>query len=356
MRIRNSSSIVQDILEAMTPSTGQSHQKSTEIETVIRQALALSYPNDANPRLINASIMMADIRGFTSLSEEQPPVELMTLLNVYFSSIVDVIIRYNGMIDKFIGDAVMVVFPADSLEDVLNTLRCAIDIQREIEAINVKLEKKGSSVLHMGIGINTGEVVAGCLGSPQHQELTVIGSHVNLASRVESYSMRGQVLISSNTYGYCADHITPGSVYDVQPKGKKETIKVYELISINTPEVMQIPRISRRRYTRVEIEMGLKFNIVDGKHLSMAIYDAKTIDISYTGIGIVTKQELKPLMEIRIILSLSLLGPDVGEIYAKVNRIENIDGFFHAGLEFTTIDATSLKNIKAYIDKNVARL
>lgn len=196
-------------------------------------------------------------------------------------------------------------------------------------------------------------MVTGLIGSPEHQELTVIGSHVNLASRVESYSMRGQVLISSNTLARCTDAVSIGSVYDVQPKGNHQAIKIHELLSINTPSLLQVPRISQRRHVRADIQLSLKFNIVEDKHLSNDLYDGTTVDISYTGIGIITTQPLSILTEIRIILSMSLLSPQIREVYAKVTRLRVENGQYHAGLEFTSIDDHSLESIKTYIDSQM---
>jgi c-di-GMP-binding flagellar brake protein YcgR len=162
------------------------------------------------------------------------------------------------------------------------------------------------------------------------------------------------VLISNNTYQHCSDSVTIGTVYKVHPKGRQNTIDIYELTSINTPVRLQVPKLTRRRFLRVDVQFGIKFNIVEDKRLSETIHNGVCVDISYSSIGITTSQPLTLLTEIRIVLSFSMLGPDVREIYAKVVRVREKDGVYHAGLEFTSIDDQSLDTIKAYIDTAVA--
>jgi len=139
-----------------------------------------------------STILFTDLRGFTHVSEKYSPNILLETLNRYLSIMIDIIEKHGGKIDKFIGDAIMVVFATDrtgaGLADVLT---CAIEMQNAMTAINEENQGRGLESLHMGIGINTGEVLAGYIGSDKHLEYTVIGDEVNIASRVESFTMRG---------------------------------------------------------------------------------------------------------------------------------------------------------------------
>lgn len=313
-----------------------------------------SSPGSSGPALVDASILMCDIRGFTRLSERFTASEIFDVLNAYYARLLPLIDKYNGTVDKFIGDALMAVSPAQTPQQLLDTLRCAIALQVEMELLNEEFENSLVDSLHMGIGINTGKVAAGSLGSDLYREFTVIGSEVNLASRVESYSMRGQILISENTYSICHRDIEIGSTYYVLPKGKTEKIRVFELTGISMPDFLQVHRVTRRKYVRVNVDLSLNFNIVEGKNITDRVYDARVFDISYCGMGMYVKSPLELLTDIRVLLSMSILGAGVTDIYGKIMRSEEDDKGFRHGLEFTAIDDQTHNAIKTFIDANIA--
>ena len=328
--------------------------EANSFENRLRQRLMCSSPGSSSPALVDASILMCDIRGFTRLSEKFTASEIFDVLNAYYTRLLPLIDKYNGTVDKFIGDAVMAVFPAETPQQVLDTLRCAIALQVEMELLNEEFENSLVDSLHMGIGINTGKVAAGFLGSDLYSEFTVIGSEVNLASRVESYSMRGQILISENTYSICHRDIEIGSTYYLLPKGKTEKIRVYELTGISMPDFLQVPRVTRRKYVRVNVDLNLNFNIVEGKNITDRVYDAHVFDISYCGMGMCVKSPLELLTDIRLLLSMSILGTGTTEIYGKIMHCEeDVAGFRH-GLEFTAIDDRVLNAIETFIDTTIA--
>jgi adenylate cyclase len=146
--------------------------------------------------------LFADIRGFTTLSERKSPQEIVAILNNYFERAATAIFRHGGSLDKFIGDGIMALFgaPQPSERDPINAVQAAIALQEVIEQVNADLEAQGSDLrLSIGIGINTGEVTAGYIGSRQRTDYTVIGDAVNLAARLESNAKPGQILIGETT-------------------------------------------------------------------------------------------------------------------------------------------------------------
>ncbi len=146
--------------------------------------------------------MFADIRGFTTLSERKSPQEIVAILNNYFERAATAIFRHGGSLDKFIGDGIMALFgaPQPSERDPINAVQAAIALQEVIQQVNADLEAQGSDLrLSIGIGINTGEVTAGYIGSRQRTDYTVIGDAVNLAARLESNAKPGQILIGETT-------------------------------------------------------------------------------------------------------------------------------------------------------------
>lgn len=148
-----------------------------------------------------ATVMFADIRGFTSISETIDPDRVVDILNEYFTRVTDVIFDHDGMIDKYIGDAVMAVFgvPISKGNDAANAVNAAIQVQRLMQEMNRDAAARRWPELRIGIGINTGIVTAGNIGSPRRLDYTVIGDAVNIASRLMSSAAGGQILISGST-------------------------------------------------------------------------------------------------------------------------------------------------------------
>ena len=183
------------------------------------------------------TVLFSDIRGFTSMSENMTAQEVSELLNEYFSEMEPIVTKYNGIINKFIGDAVMAVFgePINDENHPLNAVKCGIEMLDKVQELHKKWEKEGKPLIEIGIGINTGEVFVGNIGSEKRMEYTVIGDTVNLASRLESYNKtyKTKILISSTTYEASKDFVSVNKISDVEIRGKAHRIDVYEVVSLN---------------------------------------------------------------------------------------------------------------------------
>ena len=147
------------------------------------------------------TILFADIRGFTAFSERENPEKVVGLLNRYFSLMSEIIFAHGGTLDKYIGDGLMAIFgaPTATPEDAKNALKTAVTMQRRLTTLNRELEAEGFSRINVGIGLHTGVATVGYIGSDRRSEYTAIGDTVNLASRLESNSRGGQILISEAT-------------------------------------------------------------------------------------------------------------------------------------------------------------
>ena len=172
------------------------------------------------------TILLTDLRGFTSVSETYPVGVVLELLNHYLVEMSKVIARHGGTIDKFMGDSIMVLFgvPQAHDDDVRRAAACAVDMQIAMDALNARQRQIGMPALYMGIGLNTGVVMAGMLGSDLYSEYTVIGDEVNLASRIEAVSLRGQVLISERTYERCGEYVQVGEPMDAPGGVRKREV------------------------------------------------------------------------------------------------------------------------------------
>ncbi len=180
------------------------------------------------------TILFADIRGFTPTAEKMQPEDLCALLNDYFTEMVDVVFKYDGILDKFIGDAIMAIWnaPIDQPDGPLRAVRAGLEMQRAIAMLNVRFKSQGRPPIGVGIGISTGEVVAGKMGSSRKWEYTVIGDHVNLAQRIESKTEAGQVRISESTYLILKDRVEVEILEPFLPKGKSQPVNVYRVLGI----------------------------------------------------------------------------------------------------------------------------
>ena len=179
------------------------------------------------------TIIMSDIRGFTAMSEIMPPVELMTMLNHYLALMTEIIQKYKGTIIEFIGDAVFAIFgaPIECENGAENAVKCAVEMQNAMEAVNRYNEERGYPYLEMGIGINTGEVILGNIGSEKRAKYGVVGQNVNLAGRIEGYTVGGQILASESTVSRIAE-CEYRSVHEINPKGIKVPINVYDIAAV----------------------------------------------------------------------------------------------------------------------------
>ncbi|MDP6602864.1 MAG: adenylate/guanylate cyclase domain-containing protein, partial [Rhodospirillales bacterium] len=191
-------------------------------------------------RSATATILFSDVRGFTTLTEELGAQGTVALLNDYFTIMVDCISREEGMLDKFIGDAIMAAFgiPVVHDDDEDRAVRAAVSMITDLRAWNAERLNEGKMGVDMGIGLNTDEVVSGNIGSPKRMDYTMIGDGVNLAARLESackqYSAR--ILISENTFKKLRGTYRSREVDQVVVKGKTEPVRVFEILDYHTDE------------------------------------------------------------------------------------------------------------------------
>lgn len=182
------------------------------------------------------TVLFSDIRGFTSMSETMPAEQVSQILNEYFTEMEPIITKYNGIINKFIGDAVMAIFgePIQDKNHALNAVKCGYEMLMKVKELQKKWAEEGKPKIDIGIGINTGEVFVGNIGSVNRMEYTVIGDTVNLASRLESYNKvyKTKMLISSSTYEQTKSILDVIRISDVEIRGKSHKMDIYEVLKV----------------------------------------------------------------------------------------------------------------------------
>jgi adenylate cyclase len=180
----------------------------------------------------DTTVFFSDIRGFTAMSETRTAQEIVDMLNEYFEQMVEVIFKYEGTLDKFVGDEIMALFgaPVAHDDDPYRAVKVAVEQIQILEEWNLVRVAEGSPPIHIGIGINTGNVVAGYLGSSKSLEYTVIGDVVNTASRLCSVAKAGQIVISKNTYDLVKDYFNVEEMPPTTVKGKANALQVYRVL------------------------------------------------------------------------------------------------------------------------------
>jgi class 3 adenylate cyclase len=176
------------------------------------------------------AVLMSDLRNFTPLSESLTPEETIRLLNRYFSHMIGIIQRHKGIIVDFFGDALLVFF--DPLDESVKptakrAVHCAFEMQGKIADFNARNIEEGLPELHMGIGVNTGEVVVGNIGSDTRAKYGIVGAPVNITHRIQALAKTGEVVASEFAYQYVKDDVFVKKAFDARLKGVRESVKLY---------------------------------------------------------------------------------------------------------------------------------
>jgi len=200
-------------------------------EYVVKQLL--ENPNSFRLGGINQTItvLFADIRGFTSLSERERPERIVNLLNRYFTAMSEVIFAHGGTLDKYIGDGLMAIFgaPTATPDDALNAAKAAIAMQRRISLLNGELVADGLPPITVGIGLHTGEALVGYIGSEKRSEYTAIGDTVNLAARLEANARGGQILLSDVTASAIGETFSLVAHEPLKVRNRTQPVSLFEL-------------------------------------------------------------------------------------------------------------------------------
>jgi len=298
----------------------------------------------------SVTILLADIRGFTAISATYPSGTVLKVLNRCLVTMSEIVFRHGGSIDKFMGDSIMAVFDGSgSAEDAAqHALLCAVEMQIAMGTLNAYYKDLGLPELYLGIGINTGEVMAGVLGSDLYATYTVIGDEVNLASRIESFSLRGQVLIGHSTYNLCRDFAETGDPIDVHVKGKSEPVALREVLSIPSVD-KAVPRREFRRSPRVVVRVPFSYQVIENNITLPQMHAGMIMDIGYYGVLIETDRELSLASEIKLDFDLPLAQCCASDIYAKVVKSGPAERGYASGLEFTALAAEDSRNIQLFV-------
>ncbi len=294
------------------------------------------------------TILSSDLRGFTALAERLSPEEVVQILNLYLKHMSEVISSYHGTIDKFMGDGILVLFgaPTPRVDDAERAVACAVAMQLAMVPVNQKMMQWGHQPLEMGIGINTGDVVVGNIGSEQRADYSAVGSQVNLTYRIESYTTGGQILISASTLQSVETIVRIDGQQQVKPKGVAQDIIIYQVGGIGGSYNLFLPDATEVLLSLSDA-IALRYTLLDGKHVGEHVCYGSLIQLSDRGAKICSNQncqdslpsglsniKLNLLNEIENAAGNEGIADYSDDIYAKVTAIQSVAASFE--IRFTS--------------------
>lgn len=296
-----------------------------------------------SPSLRQATILFADLRGFSALAAAYPPATVFEVLNRCFVRMSEIAEAHQGTIDSFIGDAVMLVF-----DDPRRGVACAVEMQIAMDEINRGHRDAGLPDLYMGIGINSGEVIAGVLGSKVYSARTVIGDEVNLASRIEAFCLRGQILVSEATYRLCAGFAEAGEPMEVYVKGRSRSVALREVHGIPSSG-RRVPRQEHRRSPRVEVHIPFSYQLVANDLVSQLRAHGTILGIGYRGVLVELERELGLFEELKLEMELPFTGYRTSDLYGRIVNVQQQGARHRFGVEFTSIGPETSRHIQSLV-------
>ena len=262
---------------------------------------------------------MSDLRGFTSLSERLSPAEMVELLNAYLGEMSDVVVAHGGTIIEFIGDAILALFgvPEPGDDDALRALACAAEMQVALDRFNEEHATRGVPELQMGVGLNTGAVIVGNIGSATRMKYGVVGDAVNLAARVESFTVGGEVLMSEATRRAAGDEVQARGPIEVRAKGKSEPLRLHALTHVGGAYDLDVPAEAAAVSDLVEVSLPVECYRVDGKEVASAPLVGEAVALGPSGADLRLPGELTVFDNVKLRLLPPGKGP-IDDVYAKV--------------------------------------
>jgi class 3 adenylate cyclase len=295
------------------------------------------------------TVLLSDLRGFTSLTENRDPEEMVQHLNRYLESMSRVILAYGGMIDDFIGDAILVVFgvPEKGDDDPFRAVACALAMQNALAELNEETVRDGYPPLEMGIGLNTGTVIVGNIGSEVRMKYGIVGTTMNMAARIESNTIGGQVLIGENTYEIVKDQVTATPPQTAMMKGFKIPLVMYPVTAIGAPYNVALERRAGR--DGVEINLPFQFWKLKGKRIGNEAMAGETVMLQEDIITASVDPPLDPLTDIKLIFNFCMDAHCFEDIYAKVVSVDSRDGKTTHRLRITSVSSKDREVLKKWI-------
>lgn len=282
----------------------------------------------------HVTIVMTDLRGFTPLAERLPPERVIAILNDYLRVMVDVCLRYGGSINEILGDSLLIIFgaPKEMPDHAAAAVACAIEMQNAMGRVNQANAVAGRPDLQMAIAVNTTDVVVGNVGSEKRSKFGVVGSGVNMTSRIESFALGGQVLASQSVVDEVGPWLRIDDRRELHAKGATGPLVVHDIGGIGGAYNLALER-NDEELARPGTPLPVRWELLSGKHLQGVRGEARLTAFSRTGIELAPPGELDALDDVRLNLVEGSTHLTRIDVYAKV--VARVDGC--ARLRFTAV-------------------
>ena len=299
------------------------------------------------------TILMSDLQGFTSLSEAIDSEDMVRLLNRYLDRMSRVIVGFDGIIDEIVGDAILAVFgvPEPRAGDPHRAVACALSMQNALASLNREMRAEGHPPLEMGIGVNTGDVVVGNIGSEVRMKYGIVGAAVNIASRIESNAIGGQVLIGESTYREVQETVSADSPRAIMMKGLKKPLVIYPVRRIGAPYDIDLEQVPEPG-DGVRIALPFRcWKVEEGKKIADRFCSGETLSLADSRISAVIDGSLPLLAEVKIAFEFCIDAHCFSDIYAKVVDAERREEGWVYRLRITAIEAEDRRILRRWIEE-----
>ena len=288
------------------------------------------------------TVLRADLRSVTGVTLEG--------LNRCFSAMSEIIFRHGGRIDKFAADSLLVLFESeDEVSDgARRAVSCAVDMQAEMEALNVLLQAEGVAAVYLGIGVNTARVLSTKLGTDLYTEYGAVGDEVNLASRIESFTLRGQVLIAESTYRRCEGFIKTNEPIDVFVKGRSKLVALREVVAI--PSLGKVvPPQDHRRSPRAVASIPCTYRMVVNGVVVPEARKGTILDIGYHGVLAEISLAISAGSQLELDFHLPLVDERFRALPGNAVKVIPRDETARVGIEFSAMSPQQRGALQRYV-------
>jgi class 3 adenylate cyclase len=287
------------------------------------------------------TLLVSDLRGFSTISAQLTPPDVITMLNRYFEHMLDIIERHRGTVNELEGDGILAFFGAPLIadDDPERAVACAIEMQNAMVEINEEQRRYHLPELAMGIGINSGEVVVGNIGSEKRAKYGAVGSAINIVHRIETYTVGGQILISPEIYNRVRSVVHTRGTLEVEFKGSNRPVTLYDVIGINEKYLLYLDETKSDAFTKLKIPLRISCYPLTGKTVSKESIPGQIISFSKSRAEALLEGRAGLHSNLKILLAPGDV-PSLPEVYAKIISVDKPDS---SGLPIkTTLEFTWL--------------
>ncbi|MCA9493892.1 MAG: adenylate/guanylate cyclase domain-containing protein [Myxococcales bacterium] len=284
------------------------------------------------------TVVMTDLRGFTALGEELGPEKMVALLNAYLARMTTIVERFEGNVAELLGDGMVILFgaPVTHADDARRAVKCAVAMHQELQAFNAEQGRR----LQMGIGIDTGTVIAGNIGDERHMKYGVVGAAINVAARLESFTLGNQVLISETTWDGAGKDLEVEEALEFRAKGRRGVLRAYPVRSVGD---LAMP--DELAAVHVDVELPATVWRVEGKQVETTEHEATLLRLEHDSVTL--RCALRARERDKLKLALDLEGNVLDELYGVVESLRP-GGFI---VRFTSVPGIQRRAMEQFVSE-----